>query len=334
MLSILCGNVYSGFKHVEFFLRSMAAQTYRDCEIILADSFYTENKTGVAELCALLGLGTVVHVPSAYGVDVGRKMHWDVYSNALLYSSGDWVMHYGVYRYMHRDGIMRVAQNAASGILTSFAQIPAPQTIDDLMSDDYGAIESRYEMEVSPRRWSTLSQCGFYSIDRDRIVNIFNGHNEALILHHWVDVDLNTRAANYGHLQTDVIDRGVLRMTKPGYSAIRVGKPVCSREVNPNCVSHRLDARQGTERIENVERVSNRGFEWVRCQQCGAVGLEDPDAYIKYLRDTSCTRAPVNVGGVGRNIQRLEDDCKKLSTSSRFELISSSYSNARYLSED
>lgn len=341
LLSVLCTNAYSGMAHVEFMLRNLSEQTFRDFEIVLVDMFYDENKNAVADLCGVLGLQNIVHTPACEATHVGRWLHWELYSNALLLASGRWVFHYGVNRYLHRNALQTVADNAQQGFSVVFAQRNVEESIETLLPRDMiqsSACESIYHMNVSVYPWQYLSQSGFFSVESDVMIHDFNGHNEALVIHHWVDNDLGARSQHLtGKIRCKIAQNGLLRLNKSrtgGYSGVRVGKPVCAREANPICVAWLIDGLREDRRITgDVERVEHNGYSWVRCAVCGTIGVEDSPAYVARLSTNAAyTKAPVNIAGVGRNIETLAADLKSLTLQEKVETISGSHTNARYLS--
>ena len=335
LLSVLCTNAYSGISHVEFMLRNLSEQTFRDFEIVLVDMFYTENKSAVASMRSVLGLREIIHTPACEAVHVGRWLHWELYSNALLLANGRWVFHYGVNRYLHRNALQTVVDNAQQGFSVVFAQRNVEESIETIVPV---ACENLYRMDTSVSAWQYLSQSGFFSVDADVMIHDFNGHNEALVIHHWVDNDLGARSQHLtGKIRCKIAQNGLLRLNKSrtgGYSGVRVGKPVCARDANPRCVAWLVDGLREDRRITgDVERVEHNGYSWVRCGVCGTIGVEDSPAYVARLSTNAVyTKAPVNIAGVGRNIETLAADLKSLTMQEKVETISCSHTNTRYLS--
>src|SRR3990167_1252246 len=126
-LSVISANAYPGFSQVEFLLRNLAAQTFRDFETVLIDMFYAENASAVRDLCTTLGLTNVVHAPACEARHVAPWLPWELYSNALLLASSEWVLHYGVKRYMHPQAVGVVASQADAGICTVLIQKNVPE---------------------------------------------------------------------------------------------------------------------------------------------------------------------------------------------------------------
>ena len=344
-LSVICSNVYTGFAPLEFLLRNMAAQTYKDFELVIVDAYYEENAAYVKELSQELGLLRTIHTPACEARHVGRWMHWELLSNALLLSSGQWILQHGVHRYMHRGAVQCVVERAEQGICVvlyqgkGFAIMPC--SFDD--------IEGPFEMDTHLEPLSYLTQSGFFSIRRDILINELNGHNEALLLHHWVDSDLSERARHLASLKVELMPKGLLRMEKPSWvihrhspaindwdisktSFTARGRQTCRITENPRCVVWLLRSLGAHRRIDGpVQRITHNGFEWVWCPDCGAVGIEDPDAYISNLSNSAFILSPINVCGIGRNIFTLDRDLHGLDLTDKVRLISDSHDNPKYL---
>ena len=332
MLSVLSANVYSGFSHVEFLLRNLAAQTCQDFELILMDMLYDENKVQVAELSSQLGLiNRIIHTPACEDAHVGHYVHWEMHNNTLLLATNEWVLFHGVKRYLHRQAVQTVLDKTAAGVCTVFVQ--KPSTEESLSGRQFDDIENQYAMSVKPYKFSYLSQSGLFSIKKDVLINDLNGHSEALVLHHWVDCDLSARAFHLP-LNVEMVDSALLRLHRTGtYTTIRHRHAFCDKEVNPNCIAHYFLPYSVKPRIDTpVERFMYAGWEWVRCDVCGMIGVEDENAYVARLQsDKTYIRAPINIAGIGRNLVRLSDDLEGLTLPEKIDIISKSHDNKRYL---
>lgn len=343
LLSVICANVYQGFDHIAFMLRNLAAQTYRDFELIIVDAYYDQNATGIQDLSTQFGLKTV-HVPAMEARHVGRWLHWELYSNALLLASGQWALYYGVHRYMHRRALEFIADRAVHNILTVLYQNNVMN--DEPLPESFQAIEEAYGMSIYCEPWPYLSQTGFFCIPKDVMIHTFNGYNEALVFHHWADTDLSQRARHYKQMRVEVMSMALLRVSHPKDSATRTGialppaqaafplsRQPCSFDKNPSCITWLLQALRNDRHITvPVQRIVHDGFEWVRCEVCGCVGVEDEWAYIEqHLASAAYMRAPIGLAGIGRNLAALDADVRKLELTNKIDLIAASHDNPRYL---
>lgn len=340
LLSIICCNVYPGIDHIRFLLDNLASQTFRDFELVLVDAFYTDNAIFVKEWSELRGIQNVIHTPACEDKHVGRLLHWELYNNALLLANGQWVLYYGVYRYLHTRVVQVIAEQAAKGTSVSFYQLQAEDSIESLPDD----VERKYGMNAEIDSWPFMGQTGFFSVQRDMMIRQLNGYNEAMVNQHWVDCELGARGT---HIYQDakIFPAAILRLEKgnqghygtnsSGVSCI--GKPLCSFEANPRCVLRLIEGlpQTGKRSIEGpVHRVVHNKFEWVRCDVCGTLGIENGDAYMAYiLSNPALIRAPINICGVGRNLATLGDDLAGLDLASKLDLIARSHDNPRYLTE-
>ena len=327
---------------MESMLRNLAAQTFRDFELVIADAQYEMNAAAVKELSETLGLTRVIHTPAMEARHVGRWMHWELYSNAMLLASGQWVLYYGVHRYLHRKAMAEVASKAASGVCTVLYQnnTPYPQE-GDTPPVSFDEIEEFYTLHLNSERWPYLSQTGFFSVPRDIMINRLNGYNEALLLHHWADTDLAERARHLSFLRVEVMSRALLRITHPkdsGKETIRPhemfpsGRQPCTLAQNPSCVVWQLEMLRDDRHIEiPVQRVIHDGFEWVRCDICGAIGVEDVDEYMAHLSSSAFIRAPIGICGIGRNLFSVDADLQGLELADKIKVISGSHDNPKYL---
>ncbi len=339
-ISIVCANIYPQFDSIAFMLRNLAAQSYRDFELVIVDAHYEMNATGVRDLCAQFELKNVIHAPAMEARHVGRWMHWELYSNALLLSSSPWAVYHGVHRYLHRRALEIIVDKAAHGIATVLLQNNVPDS--SLVS--FNDIEEANCMSVYCEPWPYLSNTGFFSIQRDVMLHTLNGYNEALTLHHWADTDLSQRALHLRTMKVELMRAGLLRIAHPKdsgkenrhpYHEFPLCKLPCSYTVNPNCIIHQIDHMVSGQvrRIQvPVKRIVHRGFEWVQCDQCGCLGIEDEGEYVNhFLTNPDNIKAPIGVGGIGRNLATLDSDLLKLEFSSKIDLIASSHTNERYL---
>jgi hypothetical protein len=334
-LSIISANVYPGYEPVEAMMRNLAAQTSRDFELVLVDAFYAENADPVARLAQELNMPTT-HTPAMEAKHVGRSLHWELYNNALLLATSPWVQYHGVYRYLHRDTVSTIICCAArntSVILFQMREDPEIPVTDN--------VEKDYSMDVDMHGWKFLQHSGFFSARRDVVLNRLNGYNEAIVNDHWVDCEMGARV---WHIPLDVavMARAILRLERKGHYGVeengrmisRIGKAPCTHEENPKCIRYLLNALREDRRIrEPVQRLVNEGFEWVRCERCGTLGVEDSDRYLAHLlNNPGLIRAPINVAGVGRNLARLDADLQNCSTlAEKVALISASHDNPVYL---
>ncbi len=341
-LSVICANVYPDKYPIEFLLNNLAAQTFRDFELVIVDAFHDENADFVAETAKNLGIGNVIHTPDCAEKNIGRYLHWELYNNALLFATSPWVLYHGVYRYLHRQAVQTVAECAANGTSVVLNQIRA--TSIDLPAD----VEQFYEMDIRLVAHGILVNTGFFSVNRDIMLRQLNGYNEALVSQHWVDNELSARAR---HVTMDVkmLTRAFLRLERSAghyglkvvatsltgnLKSSRIGKSTCDTSVNPRCAIHLIEAlQQGQIRIDGpVERFVHNGFEWVRCPECHTLAIEDGEAYIKHLlASPSLARAPVNVHGVGRDLAKIAADVDGLDLKSKIAIIAASHDNPKYL---
>lgn len=339
LVSVIACNVYPGSLPVEFLLGGMARQTFKDFELIIIDAFYNENRHRVAELSSAIGL-QVVHTPAMEAKHVGRRLHWELYNNGAVLARNQWVLFYGVYRYLHRDGMGAIHGCAERGYSLIFDQKRVGAEAD--LSIDY---EKIFNMNISHPQWgTTLDQSGFFLAERDVIVNKLNGYNEAVVNDHWVDCDLGARAKHLP-LKVEVMRDCLIRLERNwdehygivnGKQSSGIGKPYCEESINPKCVVYLIGNLREHRRIEEpVERITHSGYVWVRCPQCGTLGIEDSNRWIAHLVSSpSLTRAPINVCGVGRNLTRLSNDIAGMDLDRKVATISASHDNPRYLEED
>src|SRR6185369_172203 len=111
-LSIVCANVYADHAPIEFMFANLGAQSFKDCEIVLVDAFYQENLNLVKMLSKAHGLDRVIHTPACEAKHVGRSLHWELYNNAALFATGDWLFFHGVHRYLHHQAVETIYQCA------------------------------------------------------------------------------------------------------------------------------------------------------------------------------------------------------------------------------
>lgn len=336
-LSIITVNAYPSATHVNLMLRNLAAQTFTDFDVVLMDRYYFANRDWVAETCKDLRL-RVTHTPACEDRHVGRTTHWELYNNALVLAQSDWVVYYGVFRYLHRQAIEAAVQRASKGICTVFHQMHTDEIIHTWPFED---IETVFKMDVRAQRTDGLHHSGFFAIKREWAVDWLNGYNDALLIHHWADVDSGARARHCS-FTVDIMPQALIRIANrpsmPHYAMDQhpdFGKPVCRESDNPHCIAHEINRLRSVRRIEYpVKRIEFKGFEWAVCDICGTLGAEDDAAYIRHLMaDKSLVRAPVNLHGVGRNLSILAEDLKGQTLSERVSVVAASHTNLRYLTE-
>lgn len=351
-LSVLVGNVFDGFDHIAFLLHNMAAQTTRAFELVLVDEFYQSNYIRVRDLGALFGL-KIVHTPPCEMYHAGARMHWELHNNELLFASGEWVLHHGVFRYLHMAAVETVISNAEQNICTVFAQNPGG-TLGDIYACN---VETRYDLSMESVDYPHLSQSGFFSIRRDDMIHLLNGHNEALTLPHWVDNDLSQRARRLP-LKVTVVQKGLLRLEKstrygqkelctnpplelhyPFYAvrtASGMGMPTCDWDINPKCLNFCLYTPFVEERKidKSIRRFIHNDYEWLQCPVCKTLCVEDPESYMGHLDSHTNKRAPVNLGGIGRNLGRVDEDLRGRPLTEKIAIMKYSHVNPRYLQEN
>lgn len=330
-ISVITTNVYPERIQIATIIRNLGEQTYKDFEWIFVDAYYLENKEIVKELSQRAGLRRVVHAPFVGGSHVGRQFHWECYNDALLLSSEKHFLRLGVYRYFHHSVVQFAVDQAQNNTWVSLRQ----QDIRDFdASLSHQEIVNRYGLETNTvQKWSQMvSHCGMFSFSRDKMVEIC-GNNEALIIHHWEDVDLNCRWTHLGEVKLLSLDNAFLRVYHSKSHPYKA-KNYCQHSDNPNCLvwaknSHELENYPQP----NMEWIEHRGFRWAKCPVCGAVAVGYCDKYFEWLKtEPQALIAPIGVGGVGRDIRILDEDMAKLSTlESKWELLASSHSDPRYL---
>lgn len=347
-LSVVYPNAYPGRTYIEFGMRNLAAQTCRDFETVIVDMAYEQNKGIVTELSDKLGFQNLLHVPACEARHVGRLVHWELYNNGALFASNPWLMFYGAKRYVHRSLAAAIIQHATEGTAVNIAQVRPPDTVTiedvgfdeqlslpmfgDTVSQRFDAIEEAYNLHVDVHDAFYLAQTGFFSIPKDTYINILNGYNEALVVQHWVDNEMNIRMAKI-RMTVGNMHRGLLRLnSKAGYGAVPIGKPICQHPDNTRCIRHTMNLRKGeNHRVEGALRFEHDGFGWIYCDTCGAVAVDMEFDYMNHQVASSNTKAPINVRGVGRNLARIADDLKPLSLSEKINLMQRSHTEPRYL---
>ena len=127
--------------------------------------------------------------------------------------------------------------------------------------------------------------------------------------------------------------RGMLRLNSTlGYGAVPVGKPICQRAIESDCIQHKMNLRSAENiKVENAERFVHDGFEWIRCPDCGTLAVDKEFDYMEYASRPGHVKAPVNVHGVGRNLSRIADDLNGLDITDKVNILISSHTNPRYL---
>jgi hypothetical protein len=340
-ISVVTTNVFPGRAHIETIVRNLGIQTVKDFEWVFVDAFYDTNKELVAELATAQGLKAVVHVPVCAATHVGRKFHWETYNNAILLVSNPAFLRLGVYRYFHQRMVEVATDLAAKKVWVNLRQRPADAFDASL---PHAVQVEKYGLEIDSRTTMNYmgSQCGMFSYSREKMLAM-NGNNEALLIHHWEDCDLSNRWLQAGRQEGVLLEKAFLRVYHPKMSfpdacdpgiAAYLGKTVCRREQNPDCIYYQDDNRHLARYASNVTHwFTHMDFRWARCDACGTVAVCDEDDYFTYLRSNPYGfKAPVNVYGVGRNLTILNEDMGKLtSLQSKCELLAASHNDQRYL---
>jgi hypothetical protein len=339
-LSVICANVYADHLPIELLFKNLGEQTNKDFELVLVDAFYEENLNLVKMLSKAHGIDRVVHTPACEARHVGRTLHWELYNNAALFASGEWLLFHGVHRYIHHTLIQTVHNCAASNFCVVLFQLR-----EDPDTPRAENLEAAYDMSIELHRHPFVQHSGFFSIRRDVLIEQVNGYNEVLVNDHWVDCDMGARLY---HIPLDVymIPRGLLRLERKGHYGIDLennafnmrkvwegGKETCAWEDNPRCIRFLLDALREVRRIDGpVDRFVHDGFEWVQCDRCGTISVEDGAGYMDYLMKRGGTRAPINIRGIGRNLSLVAADLAGITDlQERISLVSSSHDNPKYL---
>lgn len=339
ILSVLVPNAYPGTRILEFSLRNLAAQSYRDFETVIVDMCYEQNCAAVIEICERLNLRNVVHVPACEAKHIARILHWELYNNAALLASCPWLLYYGSRRYMHRGAVAAVVEKAQQGISTSLPQLPSPESVETLWNVPFEQIEAMHKMDLESKNTPSLIQTGFFSIPRDTFIHKLNGMNEALVIHHWVDNELSARL-RYVDEKSCWIRGAILRLHRSlgeGYTAVPTERALCSLEENPKCAYHLARAVDTSKPrpykiTEHVNRVTANDYGWIWCDKCLTIGLEDDEDYMRHvLSSPKYIKAPINVHGVGRNISRLDRDLAGLPLHKKLTILAGSHTNPRYL---
>lgn len=335
LLTITAANAYPGFVQVEFMLRNLAAQTYRDFELIILDISYDDNKDKVVELSTSLGLNDVIHLPTCRAKHVAQHVHWEIFNNSLALASSPWIFQFGIYRYVHRRVIETIIDRASRNICIVFPQNHVEAAT--LQRTDYDLIESLHGMSADTVPCSYLTQSGFFSINRDVFIDQLNGHTEALTAHHWVDCDLSQRAKN-ATLNVQQCSKGLLRIDRlPGdlHYHGALAKTVCSHELEDcpwNMFASMSYADSHLTDNPNTVRIDQQGYGWLQCRRCGILIVETPNAFMEHLDKQKIIKAPINLGGVGRNLRILADDLRGKTISEKTQILRDSHTNPRYLS--
>jgi hypothetical protein len=337
-ISVITTNVFPGTRHIEFAIRCLGAQTYKDFEWVFVDAFHDRNESLVRELCDKHGLKWVIHAPLCPPTHVGRRYHWESYNTALMFSTRYYFVRLGVYRYFHQDLVRTALEHANDGVWLNISQRAMQGFNDDLSFEE---INQKYDVEMdcwdkSPR---LESHCGMFSFSRAKMIEM-NGNNEALLIHHWEDGDFNSRLVQAENVPAINVHKSFLRIEHCKEPASTdgpfLGKRVCEHHVNPNCIFYAKNNHDiENNPVENTHWFDYKGFLWAKCDVCGTVAVSNADKYFHYLKtDPRGMRAPINVQGIGRNIGILDDDLKKLTSfQSKVELLTSSHTDPRYLEE-
>ncbi len=334
MISVLTTNVFSGSDHLKIIIQNLGVQTFKQFEWVLIDAYYNENKELVKELTEKAGLRTVVHVPICDQPHIGHMYNWNCYNNALLLSSNRLFLRLGVHRYFHNKVVETAVELAGQNKFLNLRQ----RNVDSLSVDsdniNYHKLEDDYKLETLSRIfWKTMnSQCGMFSFDKSAMIEM-NGNNEALLIHHWEDIDLNCRWTQHSPVDMVSLENAFLRVYHDKSSPY-MEKKVCTHTDNPDCIVYAKNSHE----LENyptndIEWIYYRDFKWARCKKCKTVAVSYCDKYFDYLKtNKKGYLAPINVGGVGRDIRIVNEDIKKLSSlQDKVELLTASHTNPRYL---
>lgn len=329
-ISVLTTNVFPGQDHVRVIMTNLGDQTHKDFEWVFVDAYHDENRVLVADLARKYGLRRVTHVPACTAKHVGHKFHWDLYNTALLLSSEPIFLRLGVFRYFHNQIVEKALQLGQNDTWISLRQREVKDFDAELA---YHEQAQRHKLEVtSYTPWNQLvSHCGMFSFSRERMLRI-NGNNEALLIHHWEDVDLNCRSVHLGQVNLMSLENAFLRVWHSKSNPYLSKDTCCSLPCivyAPN--SHELQKCASAE----TEWTIYRGFPWARCRTCHAVAVGYCDKYFEYLKsEPQALIAPIGVFGVGRDIRILDEDLKRLPTlESKLELLTTSHTDPRYLKD-
>lgn len=343
-VSVITTNVFPGQPHIKRIIKNLSEQTNKDFEWVFVDAFYDSNRGIVAQMTASLGIKYVIHVPFCGATHVGRKFHWEGYNNAILLATRPAFLRLGVWRYFHHEVVEFVAQMASRGIWVNLTQRPGEIT-DDL---SHQQIVEKYAMEIRSQseRDHMSSHCGMFSFNRQKMIDM-NGNNECLLIHHWEDADLNSRWVQLGRTKMISLEKAFLRIEHRKDSfpynladlgGPYLGKTVCGPEKQHTCPyyvknNHKL-VITGPQQGYKIKWVEHRGYLWAHCPDCGTVAVSHDDQYFELMKtNKEFFYAPINVAGVGRDIRKLQDDMKKLtSMESKLNLLCSSHTDSRYLS--
>lgn len=344
-ISVITTNVFPGHPHVSTIIKNLGVQTTKDFEWVFVDAFYHNNQALVADETRAAGLNNVIHVPLCGATHVGRKFHWECYNNALLLATRPNFMRLGVWRYFHHQVVEFAIEQAAKGVWINLTQ----RACDALSDLTHEQIIQKYDIEIkSQSPWNRMqSHCGMFSFNRQKMIEM-NGNNEALLIHHWEDCDLNSRWEQLGEMKMISLEKAFLRIehrkdtfpyNKPDNGGAYIGKTICSPEKKNTCPyyvnnNHKLEIT-GPAQGYNLKFIEHKGFNWVHCPDCGLVAVGHDEKYFHYLKtDPRAITAPINVAGVGRNIVTLNEDIQKLtSMESKVNLLCESHTSPRYLAE-
>ena len=334
MLTVLDVNAYPGKHYIEFALRNLAAQTCRDFQTIIVDMSYTENRSLAVELIENLGLQNVHHVPALEDRHAGRLVQWDIYNNAALLATTPWIFFYGLKRYLHRNAVETIMRHCQEGIGISVQQVRPDESVTvENIGYDFDRIELDYSLNTDTVQIPWLAQTGFFSIHIDTYIRALNGYNECLLIQHWVDNDMNARAMRVP-MRVCNMGRGMLRLNSQlGYGAVNVGRKTCYSSPTSKCLRDCLNRRAENVRLADgvAERFIHDGFEWIYCPACGTIAVDKEFDYMAYIVSKPSVKAPINVHGIGRNLERLFDDVRDLAMPDKLDIIAASHTNPRYL---
>jgi hypothetical protein len=135
------------------------------------------------------------------------------------------------------------------------------------------------------------------------------------------------------------MERALLRISRlPGdmrYLGARTEKVVCAPEYL-DCPWNMFAAASYKDsnlpENPNTSHIIHAGYEWLQCRRCGILIVEQPEKFASYLLTNKIVKAPINLGGVGRNLRILADDLRGKTISEKTQILRDSHTNPRYLS--
>jgi hypothetical protein len=316
-------------------------QTFKDFEWIFVDGHYKTNKDLVEKLCSDYKIN-VIHVPMCGAIHIPRKYHWELYNNALLLSTNDLFLRFGIYRWMHQDVIGLAVEMANKNIYLNLEQ--------KTDTTDYSVLETK--TRHIEKRMST--QCGMFSFSKEKMLDM-NGNNEAAcLLRHYEDIELNNRWNRYNSkLESLWLSNALIRINHikeyenqiinlnskfpcKSKNCLMPENDSIIRDKNGNVMDSWLQFELGLiKENPNWIKFDYRDFTWVKCPNCETIAPINSQQYFNYLDSYKSPMASIGVDDrVGRNLLILNDDIKKLnSLQSKIDLLKSSHTNKRYLED-